>query len=243
MKRLFLSTVLLCTLLSTGCSTDSGASTPPSSTSIRWAEVIKFDDITYLATHSDAGRPLKKEDLGPKFAEVKHRLQGNVDDPGYRIKNGDAGYLNEGTPVYEVEGYDPSFRLAAYDGKAPKLYEVMMNPRAEEVSDLLDIEGKVRHIGVNGDFDGTSRELAAIKDREEVRSLVSMVVEAPLEVKPGSFDDNGKVYFLVFYLEDGTAMLQTYYADRDTMHLGGTTHLGITLPEEFQRTIERAVKG
>ena len=67
---------------------------------------------------------------------------------------------------------------------------------------LLDIKGKVRYIGVNSSIDGTT-ELAAIRDPEEVHSLVSMVMEAPLERAPGSFDDSGKVYFLAFYLEDG----------------------------------------
>jgi hypothetical protein len=206
------------------------------STIVDWADVIKFEGITYLVSDSDVGRPLKEEDLGPKFAEVRFRLQDNVNDPGYKTKNGDAGYLEPGTPVYEVKGYEPSFRLAAYDGKTLKLYEVTSNPKAEEVSDYLDIEGKVRYIGVNSDFDGTT-ELAAIRDREEVRSLVSMVMEAPLEVEPGSFDDNGKVYFLAFYLEDGTATLQAYYADLNAMYLG------ITLPEKFRQTIERSLRG
>ena len=136
MKQSFLITVLLCASLSAGCSSGSSAGTAPSTTSnseppeptqvigaiVDWADVLKFDGITYLATHSDVGRPLKKEDLGPKVAEVRFRLQGNVNDPEYRTKNGDAGYLDPGTPVYVVKGYDPSFRLAAYDGKTLKLY-------------------------------------------------------------------------------------------------------------------------
>jgi hypothetical protein len=167
---------------------------------------------------------------------VRFRLQGNANDPEYRAKNGDAGYLDPSTPVYVVRGYDPSFRLAAYDGKTLKLYEVLTNPKAEEVSDLLDIKGKVRYIGVSSSIDGTT-ELAAIRHLEEVHSLVSMVMEAPLEKAPGSFDDSGKVYFLTFYLEDGTATVQTYYAALNAMYLG------ITLPEEFQKTIERSLRG
>ena len=250
MKQSFLITVLLCASLSAGCSSGSSAGTAPSTTSnseptepkhvigaiVDWADVLKFDGITYLATYGDVGRPLKKEDLGPKFAEVRFRLQGNINDPEYRTKNGDAGYLDPGTPVYVVKGYDPSFRLAAYDGKTLKLYEVLTNPKAEEVSDLLDIKGKVRYIGVNGPKDHAT-ELATIRDPEEVNSLVSVIMEAPLERAPGSFDDSGKVYFLVFYLEDGTATVQTYYADLNAMYLG------LTLPEEFQKTIERSLRG
>ncbi len=269
MKRVFLSAVVLCALLSSGCSPEAGTApdTPPSaapSTTLHseateptsfpmaivdWADIVKFEGITYLAASEagGVGRPLKKEDLGPKFAEVRHKLQDNVNDPAYETKNGDAGFLEPGTPVYEVEGYDPSFRLAAYDaygGKTLTLYEVMSNPKAKEASDYLDIEGKVRYIDIEAEVRfieprrGKGRvELATIRDREQVRSLVSMVMEAPLEVEPGSFDDNGKVYFIAFHLEDGTASVQTYYADEGKMYFGAS------LPKEFQETIERAVRG
>lgn len=259
MKYLFLSTVLLCTLLSSGCAPEAGTSpatktvpgaSAPSETAeptsfpmtiVDWADTVKFEGITYLAADGGVGRPLRKEDLGPKFAEVQHKLQDNVNDPAYETKNGDAGFLEAGTPVYEVKGYDPSFRLAAYDdaygGKKLTLYEVMFNPKAKEASDYLDVEGKVRYIGVNSDFDGTT-ELAAIRDPEKVRSLVSMVMEAPLAAKPGSFgNENAKVYFIAFHLRDGTASVQTYYADE------GKMYFGVTLPEEFRQTIDRSVRG
>ncbi len=254
MKRLFLAAASLCVFLSTGCAPIEGTApnAAPSTTSnsettepthalgaiVDWADVIRFEGITYMAASEagGVGRPLRKEDLGPKFAEVKHRLQGNVDDPAYRTKNGDAGFLEAGTPVYEVKGYDPSFRLAAYDGKTLKLYEVVLNMRAEEVSDYLDIEGKVRYIGVYGDFDGT-RKLGVIRDPEKVRYLVSTIMEASLQVEPGAMLDDGRVYFLAFHLEDGTATLQTYYADT------GGMYLGISLPEKAQRAIERSVRG
>ena len=260
MKQLCLATVLLCTLLSSGCAPDAGtgtaADTAPGATAtaepteptsfpmaiVDWADIVKFKGITYLSASEagGVGRPLKKEDLGPKFAEVRHKLQDNVNDPAYETKNGDAGFLEAGTAVYEVKGYDPSFRLAAYndiyEGKNPTLYEVMSNPRADEPSDYLDIEGKVRYIGIEAEVRfieprrGRGRvELAAIRDRREVRSLVSMIMEAPLEAEPGSVDDNGRVYFLVFHLEDGTATTQTYYADE------GKLYFGVTLPEEFRR--------
>lgn len=261
MKRVLLSAVVLCLLLSIGCSPGAGTArdTPPREAAspspndkateptqpiaaiVDWSDTVKFGGVTYLMASGEAaevGRPLKETDLGPKFAEVRHKLQDNVNDPAYEMKNGDAGFLKPGTPLYEVEGYDPSFRLAAYDaytGKTLTLYEVVSNPKAKEASDYLDIEGKVRYIGVNRDFDHRTR-LAVIRDPEKVRSLVEMVMESPLQEKPGSFSDrNEKVYYLAFHLEDGTSSVQTYYPNE------GKMYFGITLPEEFQEIIERAV--
>lgn len=86
-----------------------------------------------------------------------------------------------------------------------------------------------------GDFDGT-RKLGEIRDPEKVRYLVSTIMEASLQVEPGAMLDDGKVYFLAFHLEDGTATVQTYYADT------GGMYLGISLPEKAQDIIERSVR-
>lgn len=115
MQRTFLAIVLLCVLFSAGCSPgskntgtavpNSASNTEPTEAStvasaiIDWANVIKFNGIQYLDTYDDVGRSLKKEDLGPKFAEVRFQLNGNVEDPNYRIKNGDAAFYPAGTPA------------------------------------------------------------------------------------------------------------------------------------------------
>jgi hypothetical protein len=41
-----------------------------------------------------------------------------VCDPAYRPKDGDAAFLDKGTPIYQVKGYPPSEKLAArFQGK------------------------------------------------------------------------------------------------------------------------------
>jgi hypothetical protein len=46
---------------------------------------------------------LTESDLGPVFATVAFKLEGNVQDPGYQMKNGDAAFiafhLTDGTVV------------------------------------------------------------------------------------------------------------------------------------------------
>ena len=51
--------------------------------------------------------------LGPVYAETRCRLSDVVTDPDYRSRDGDAGFLDPGTKIYELKGFDPSFRLVA----------------------------------------------------------------------------------------------------------------------------------
>ena len=171
--------------------------------------------------------------LGPVFAEVEFRLSGNVKSRGYRSKDGDAAFVNSGSPVYTVKGYQPEFRLAARDLRGElMLYEAFTNPRAETGGDLLDIDGKVRYMGVNSEEDGTT-ELAAIRNAEQVDALVDMVVEAPVE--GGNWSCEGSTYFLDFHLNDSTVVTRGYCGS------SGLLSRGIMLPETFQSAVEQAL--
>ncbi|HJT58599.1 MAG TPA: hypothetical protein VJ761_18975 [Ktedonobacteraceae bacterium] len=134
---------------------------------IDWVDFIRFGGITYTTPPVGFGRALVASDLGPVFATVKFKLDGNVQDPNYQSKDGDAALLNPGTRVYTVKGYKPTFRLAAYQNNLIELYESDTNPHAKVGADLLDIGGKVLYIGINSEQDGKT-ELAAIKDSKQV---------------------------------------------------------------------------
>ena len=104
---------------------------------IDWVDFIRFGGITYVAVSPKPGRPLAESDLGPVFATITFKLDGNVQDPGYQSKDGDAGFLDAGTQVYTVKGYRSTFRLAAYENHALTLYEADTNPRARKGADLI----------------------------------------------------------------------------------------------------------
>jgi hypothetical protein len=170
---------------------------------------MSLDGILYDS--EPVGRSLSDEDLGAKFAEVRH--------------------IDNALPVYAVEGYDTSFRLAARVGNGRLIpFEAFANPRAEEASDLLDIGGKVRSISIlhrdaaavlhESDSDlkldkANDLVLGSIEDPEEVEQLVRGLMNAPLEPTPIS--DYATVeqthYLIAFHLDDGTAVARDYRMD------------------------------
>ena len=124
----------------------------PRQTLADWAHSIQFGGITYLAKGSLGGpiitegeRALTTEDLGSELYRVAFRIEGYS---GYPHLDGDATYLNPGTPVYGVEGYVQEFRLAILEDGGVRLFESDTNPLAKTGEALLDIRGKVTSIDV-----------------------------------------------------------------------------------------------
>ncbi|HZU68203.1 MAG TPA: hypothetical protein VFA09_13080 [Ktedonobacteraceae bacterium] len=197
---------------------------------IDWVDFIKFGGITYEA--ASPGRPLVAKDLGPVFATIRFKLDGNVQAPNYQSKDGDAAFLNPGTKVYTVKGYKPTFRLAAYEDGELQLYESDTNPHAKVGADLLDISGKVLYIGINSPQDGRT-ELGSVKDSKQVEELVAMVLNAPVNQNYRS--QGSSQYFIDFHLQDGTSVIRAYWPD------SGELSRGILLPPAFGATIKQAL--
>ncbi len=197
-----------------------------------WVNVVQFGGIQYLATSIPGGRAPTAADVGPVFATVQFKLADNVHDPNYHLKDGDAAYLDAGTPVYRVLGYAPTFRLVARFANRLTFYEADTNPHARTGADLLDISGKVRSIAVNSPQDGTT-ELGVMTNPTQVEALVAMVLSAPVDQQFQERDST--TYFIAFHLNDGTAVSRAYWLG------SGELARGILLPPAFGEAVQHAV--
>lgn len=103
-----------------------GSPTGCSNVQIEWVDFIQVGSTQYVA---GPGSPttLQESDLGPVVAHVKFKVAGNVCDPSYHPKDGDAAFLDPGTPIYQVNGQPKNAMLAvrrdgqilAYPAKSP----------------------------------------------------------------------------------------------------------------------------
>jgi hypothetical protein len=84
---------------------------------IDWVNFIQVGSTQYVAGQQPP-KPLQESDLGAVYAHVKFKVSGNVCDPNYRLKDGDAAFLDAGTPIYQINGQPAIERLAArFDGR------------------------------------------------------------------------------------------------------------------------------
>jgi hypothetical protein len=87
-------------------------STSTCNAQIDWVNFIQVGSTQYVAG-PESPTILQKSDLGPVNAHVKFKVSGNVCDPNYRLKDGDAAFLDAGTPIYQVKGHPSTDQLAA----------------------------------------------------------------------------------------------------------------------------------
>ena len=93
-------------------------------TQIDWVNFIQVGPTQYVAGPQSA-TVLQESDLGPVYSHVKFKVSGNVCDPGYRLKDGDAAFLDPGTAIYEVNGQPSSEQLAARFNGSILIYRAM----------------------------------------------------------------------------------------------------------------------
>lgn len=87
-------------------------SQPTCNAQIDWVNFIQVGSTQYVAGLGSS-ETLQEADLGPVYAHVKFKVSGNVCDAAYKLKDGDAAFLDPGTPIYQVNGQPPSKELAA----------------------------------------------------------------------------------------------------------------------------------
>ena len=100
-------------------------STSTCNAQIDWVNFIEVGATQYVAGQGASPEVLQESDLGPIYAHVKFKVSGNVCDPNYRVKDGDAAFLEPGTPIYQVSGQPPSEELAARFNGSIEIYRVL----------------------------------------------------------------------------------------------------------------------
>lgn len=194
---------------------------------IDWVDFLQWNGITYLAI-PPGSTGLTSPVLGPQVATTKRKLAENETNPAYRPKDGDAAFLEVGTQVFAVEGYRSTFRVAVQTSGKAVVYEADTNPAAKSGADLMDLEGRVVYIGVQG-TDARS-ELAAIHDAAVVSHLVEIILQAPVDQAIQPPQDETQ-YFVAFHFRDGTQSLRAFWPSM------GLLQRGILAGPEFARSI------
>ena len=108
-------------------------STSTCNAQIDWVNFIEVGATQYVAGQGASSDNLQESDLGPVYAHVKFKVSGNICDPNYQVKDGDAAFLDPGTPIYRVSGQSPSEQLAARLNGKIVAYRALSRAQAESL--------------------------------------------------------------------------------------------------------------
>ncbi|ARJ38034.1 hypothetical protein SporoP8_03465 [Sporosarcina ureae] len=202
-KRMLLLPIVL---LLTACSFNPS----PQNTIIDWVDFVKWNDTTYEANY-EINKLNKDSETAGEIGEVKYILDGHA-GTNHQTKNGDAAYLQKGTKLFAMKGYDPAFRIIA-DGK---VYEATESDKAETVGDFLDIEGKVQRVILQSEQDLSF--IGEFTD-EHAEQLVEELLVMPYE--PDRRATEGKRVFFGIELVDGSMTRSVYWPETGYVNYGG----------------------
>lgn len=151
---------------------------------IDWVPFVYVNGRNYVAVQY-TDRPTPVSALGAVVATVRHKVEGDVTDPHYRSRNGDAAFLSVGTRLRAVEGFARWFRIAAVvDGNVTVF---QLDRRSGIGAAAFDLRPRsITALEIRSGFDGSVRN--RVVDQALVEDLVTFLRRARLHPRSGGND-------------------------------------------------------
>ncbi|MDF2803197.1 MAG: hypothetical protein K0S61_3100 [Anaerocolumna sp.] len=91
---------------------------------IKWGDYVKYNGITYAGQYNENDERIivSEQDVGELIGMIKFKLQGNVHNPYYKMRNKDATILAEGIELYKILNEDSKRNIAVKIGEEYYLY-------------------------------------------------------------------------------------------------------------------------
>ena len=177
-----------------------------------YLDVLRLNGTIYARRPwNDDKRFLEPEWVGEQVATIERQdyaLYGCSPD----LQDGDASLLASGTEVFELKGYDPSFRVAVrLPDKHRWLYEAVWSDSAQTGEDLLDIRDRVVEVAAGrssfcSDKGCVDYDLGFSEDPIRINGIVALTLRASVQPVEGglTFLKEEEVGYIYFVLDDGS---------------------------------------
>ena len=159
---------------------------------IDWVPFVQVHGREYVALTS-RDSPTPRSELGRVVATVRHTLEGNVHDPHYRARNGDASFLPVGTRLYAVGGFGSWFRVASVVHHQVTVFQ--LDRRTGTGGQAFDFRpDRIVALQIRSGVDGSVRN--RIVDPQLTKDLVSFLKSA--RIAPRRSNDDTLTCFVDF---------------------------------------------
>ena len=203
---------------------------------IEWVDMVMINDIKYQhhfpePTDENNLLPIEKgRELGKVTFKMADRACSN-----HQMKNGDAAYLDEGTPIYEVKGYPSSLIVVADD----KAFLVDTNKKAKTADNLYPLDGLVKNIYNESTEDGSRiQTFTQASTNKFLDAWSRLKLEDPESLyKKGNME--GDRIFLEIELNNGVPFRLVYWVDSNVFSNGaiGNKEIKKVIEDELSNNI------
>ncbi|MGE7772665.1 hypothetical protein ACQKMK_19360 [Viridibacillus arvi] len=208
--------ISLLTMLLSACSNFSSIIGCPDAV-IEWIDVVMINDIQYQHHFTEPSDEVTSISIekGRELGKVTYMMADSACS-NHKMKNGDAAFLDEGTPIYEVKGYPTSLVVVAND----RVFVADTNIKAKTVGDLLPMDNLVKNIYFESTQDGSRMHTfsQASKKRFIDAWLELKLNDIQTLNKDGKMDGNR--IFMEIELNNGVTFREVYWADFNTFSNG-----------------------
>lgn len=195
MKKMLISFMSVLFLVSCNISPESFTRTK---TIIDWIDFVKINNEQYYALYTVIIADPKY--IGAEIGKVHFKVDENITNPNYIVKNGDAAFWEKGTLIYEVKGMPNLIAIAdKYEINGYRIYQMEEDKESYEFQNLNKMaiqKIEVYDVLEQAPFYELSRTLLENKDIEELLILLETSEEKVNFVYSG---EDPSMFELVFY--------------------------------------------
>lgn len=173
---------------------------------IDWADFVKLNGNSYTGL---TGRVIKDQNdiTGKVVGVVKFKVADVVKNPKYRTKEGDAAFLEIGTNLYEVKGFQPNELIAAWDETVIGGYRLYAEDEFAKtmIHNYNDVpKDKVNHISLYSDNEVKPYKTLYNQDKEKFIQLLETGIDSHDYKQP--YREGFPIYYtMVFYTDEPIA--------------------------------------
>jgi hypothetical protein len=182
---------------------------------IDWVDAIKINNKVYS---NDYRRVITDEKIINKEIDVvKFKVAENINDPEYRLKDGDATFLEPGTKIFSVKGYDSDNVAAVKVGVNWILYI------AEGSRDLIQQNKEEYGNALKLVVEGLSEKKIEIEDKKKIEEIANILKGSSNVSQMPNFN-NQKRFSFYFILKDRNGVgkiAEKYYLSYEDINNDG----------------------
>lgn len=184
---------------------------------ISWIDMVMIQDIKYEHHFPEPAEEQTSTSIekGKELGKVTYKMAGNACS-NHKMKNGDAAFIEVGTPIYEIKGYPADLVVAVDD----RVFVADSNSKAKTAGELLPMEKVVKNIYIESTEDGNRLHTFS---QASIDKFLSAWGELKIEDNHSIFNKSkmdGQRIFVEVELKNGVSFRQVYWSDSNSFHNG-----------------------